>query len=102
MSPDRTVDRDAAYAVTALAVPGTVGELDAFYVDPDQWGTGVADTLMGAALAALRERRLDVGPAVAARGQPARAAVLRRHGWAPTADGRRSPSPATGRDPDDA
>jgi GNAT superfamily N-acetyltransferase len=54
IGPYRTVDLDAAYAVTSLAVPGTVGEVEALYVHPAHWGDGTADALMHAALDELR------------------------------------------------
>jgi GNAT superfamily N-acetyltransferase len=54
IGPHRTVDLDAAYDVTTLAVPGTVGEVYACYVHPSTWGLGAADVLMRAALDELR------------------------------------------------
>jgi GNAT superfamily N-acetyltransferase len=50
IGPYRTVDLEAAYDVTSLAVPGTVGELYACYVHPSVWGLGAADTLMRSVL----------------------------------------------------
>jgi GNAT superfamily N-acetyltransferase len=50
IGPYRTVDLDAAYDVTAMAVPGTVGEVYACYVHPSAWGLGASDALMRAVL----------------------------------------------------
>ncbi len=83
LSPYRIVDREAAYAVTALAVPGTVGELDAFYVHPDRWGTGIADELMVAALAALRSDGWTSARLWLLADNPRALQFYRRHGWAP-------------------
>jgi ribosomal protein S18 acetylase RimI-like enzyme len=40
--------------------PG-VGEVEAIYVDPDEWGAGVGRALLAAGEAALRERGFDEG-----------------------------------------
>jgi GNAT superfamily N-acetyltransferase len=39
--------------------PPTVGEVRAMFVDPGAWRQGIGSALMGAALAALRERGFD-------------------------------------------
>jgi GNAT superfamily N-acetyltransferase len=87
IGPDRTVDRDAAYAVTALAVPGTVGEVYALYVDPGHWGTGVSDELMRAALTSLRHDGWVRANLWLLAQNPRARRFYERHGW--VADGGR-------------
>jgi ribosomal protein S18 acetylase RimI-like enzyme len=60
------------------------GELWALYVDPDAWGTGVADALMRSALAGLAAQgRRDVRLWVLAENPRARR-FYARHGFVPT------------------
>ena len=81
IGPYRTVDRDVAYAVTALAAPGTTGEINACYVHPERWGTGVADELMLAALAQLRADGWRSARLWLLADNPRALRFYRRHGW---------------------
>jgi GNAT superfamily N-acetyltransferase len=98
IGPYRTVDREAAYAVTALAVPGTVAELNAFYLHPTRWGSGVADELMRALLDELRGDGWIAAHLWLLADNPRARRFYERHGWA--VDGERETLTLPG-DPDE-
>ncbi len=50
LGPYRTLKPEAIQ----LAPDGTIGEIYAFYLHPDYWGSGIADELMAACIARLR------------------------------------------------
>ncbi len=81
---EAVLERWRTVVETILADPDGLGFaavappwLDALYVRPAAWGTGVADRLHERALEALRAARRGDGAAVGAGGEPSREALLR-------------------------
>jgi GNAT superfamily N-acetyltransferase len=93
LGPYRTVSGPALQTVTD-AEPGTVGEINALYLHPDLWGSGLADELM---VEVLRVLRADDWSMVRlwVLEQNARARrFYAPHGW--TSDGERRTLPMSG------
>jgi GNAT superfamily N-acetyltransferase len=67
--------------VIARSAAGTFGEIYAFYVHPDAWGTGVADDLMAAALDALDADGWESALLWLLAENPRARRFYERHGW---------------------
>ncbi len=63
------------------------GEVWAFYVDPEAWGTGVADALMEHAETRLRTEAFDTAVLWVLKDNPRARRFYERHGWSATGIG---------------
>ena len=72
---------DKTLEIDELALPGTVGEVYAFYVHPDHWGSQVANELMLATISALGDDGWPLARLWVLRDNPRARRFYERHGW---------------------